>query len=216
MLVFHILAGCIVLFCGLVALISAKGKKLHKYAGSGFAAAMVLVSLTSCYLEVQLGDFPIVGLLSGYFVVTSWITITRREKRVGYFDIVALLLITSISILFYKWGWDIAFNGKPLEGTMPLPMYFVLASIAAFAAAMDLKVIIQGGIMGAQRIARHLWRICIAYVMAMMSFLAQDIFPDAIASSGALWLPVLLLVLLIFYWGIRVSFFQRKKIYSIV
>jgi hypothetical protein len=46
-----------------------------------------------------------------------------------------------------------------LDYIPPTP-YLIAASFAGFVAVLDLKVISQRGISGAQRIARNLWRMC--------------------------------------------------------
>ncbi len=48
--------------------------------------------------------------------------------------------------------------------------YYVFCALALFFAALDFKVILQGGISGAARIARHLWRMCFALFFAAGSF----------------------------------------------
>src|SRR6185436_14086230 len=37
---------------------------------------------------------------------------------------------------------------------------FVFGGVALLAAALDLRMITRGGVVGAQRLARHLWRMC--------------------------------------------------------
>jgi len=207
MLILHIIAGSLVLVFGLISLLAGKGLTLHRRAGNIFFFAMIALSLSTAYLEFQLGDFPIMGLLSLYFASTSWAAVKRQQGTVGYFEFCAFLTITAIAITFYKWGWDIAYNGQELEGTLPLELYFVWGSIAAFAAIMDLNMILRGGIGGVHRIARHLWRMCIALLMATMSFLSQDIFPESIANTGLLWLPIILLILMMFFWLCRLPFY---------
>lgn len=214
MLIFHIIAGILVLLFGSMALIASKGLRLHKLAGNIFFISMVVLSLTTIYLEIQFDDFPIMGIFSLYFASTSWLTVKRQAGTTGAFEVCAFLCIAMVSITFYKWGWDIVYNGKVLEGTLPLAMYFILGSFAAFAAILDLNMIIRGGLVGAHRIARHLWRMCIALLLATMSFLSQDIFPEFIQNTGLLWSPIILLLLIIFFWLCRLPFSQWRKFKS--
>lgn len=211
MLIFHIIAGGLVLLSGLVALLASKGLSTHRQAGNIFFTAMVVLSLSAIYLELQLEDFPIMGVLSLYFVTTSWLTVKRPERTTGYFEMIAFLTVSVIAITFYKWGWDIAYNGKVLEGTLPLAMYFIWGSFAAFAALLDLNMMIRGGLAGSHRIARHLWRMCISLIMGTMSFLSQDIFPAIIANTGLLWSPIIVLLLMMIYWLCRLPFTQWNK-----
>ncbi len=196
---------------GFLALVSRKGMKLHITAGNAFFVFMIGLALTTVYLEYKLGDFPIMGPLFFYFATTSWLTVKRPAGQSGYFEMVMCLLISAISFAFYKWGWDIAYGGEELAGTFPLELYFAWGSIAAFAAIMDLKLILQRGVTGKHRVARHLWRACMAFLMSLMSLLAQDVFPDPIANSGVLWLPVLVLLLIMFYWLGQLMFSTKKN-----
>ncbi|WP_019029349.1 hypothetical protein [Colwellia piezophila] len=211
MLFFHIIAGVLVLLCGFTALFSGKGLKLHKQAGNIFFIAMVTLSLSAAYLEVKLGDFPIMGVLSLYFASTSWASVKRQAGKIGRFEYAAFFCISIVAITFYKWAWDITYNGQVLEGTLPLAGYFIFGTFAAFAATLDLTMLIRGGVIGSHRIARHLWRMCFAFIMAILSFLDQDIFPDFIVDTGLLWLTLLLPLLMMFYWLLRLPFNHWKK-----
>jgi hypothetical protein len=73
---------------------------------------------------------------------------------------------------------------------------------------LDLKMIYRGGVSGAQRIVRHLWRMCFAMFIATTSFfLGQaQVFPQPVQESSVLFLPVIVVVLLSGYWFIRVKF----------
>ena len=69
-------------------------------------------------------------------------------------------------------------------------------------------MLVRGGISGAQRIARHLWRMCFGLFVASGSFFLgrQRIFPEFVRKSNVLiFLTILPLILLIF-WLIRVRF----------
>jgi uncharacterized membrane protein len=212
MLIIHIIAGILVLLFGFIALSASKGLKLHKQAGSIFFIAMVVLALTAAYLEMQFDEFPIMGILSLYFASTSWATVKRPEGKIGKFEYCAFLTITAVAITFYKWGWEIVYNGQVLEGTLPIEGYFILGSFAAFAALMDLNMIVQGGHVGNHRIARHLWRMCISLLLALMAFLDQDIFPEFIHNTGLLWSPVIILLLMTVYWLGRLQFKQWSNV----
>ncbi|MEW6982478.1 hypothetical protein AAD001_07480 [Colwelliaceae bacterium 6471] len=210
MLILHIFAGGLVLLFGFAALCSPKGFKLHSMAGKVFFPSMVMVSLSAVYLDFRIGDIPIMGVLSLYFATTSWLAIKHQERETGIIEIFAFLIIAIISITFFKLGWDIMYGGQSLKGTLPIEFYFVWGGVAAFAALLDLNMIIRGGLAGSHRIARHLWRMCIALLMAVLSFLDQDIFPTLIKNSGVLWLLIILPTLLMFYWLCRLLFTRNQ------
>jgi len=125
MLIFHVIAGSLVLFFGYLALFASKGLRLHRQAGNIFFIAMIILSLSAAYLEVRLGDFPIMGVFSFYFTSTSWATVRRQTGKIGRFEFCSFVGITLVAVTFYKWGFDIVYNGKVLEGTLPLAGYFI-------------------------------------------------------------------------------------------
>jgi hypothetical protein len=89
----------------------------------------------------------------------------------------------------------------------------MFGTIALLAALGDSRMMRAGGIDGARRIARHLWRMCLAMFIATASFfLGQPkVFPRALVKSGLLAIPVLLVLVLMFYWLARVRFTQRYQ-----
>ena len=50
-------------------------------------------------------------------------------------------------------------------------MTLFLGSVAVLAAAGDVRMLVRGGVFGAQRVARHLWRMCFGLFIATGSFL---------------------------------------------
>ena len=97
-------------------------------------------------------------------------------------------------------------------GGFPAPAYYVLGGLIALAAALDLRVIRKGGVAGVPRIARHLWRMCVAFFIATSSlfFGQQDVLPQALRDT-----PILLLVLgfgplaAMLYWLVRIRFARK-------
>lgn len=100
-------------------------------------------------------------------------------------------------------------------------MTFFMGSVLLLAAAGDIRMLVRGGLFGAQRIARHLWRMCFGLFIAAGSFflggsnrplrllsavgIGQHL-PQALFNTGLyLVLSILPLVLLIF-WLVRVRF----------
>jgi hypothetical protein len=105
-------------------------------------------------------------------------------------------------------------------------MIFFTGSVMLLAAAGDVRMLVRGGVLGAKRIARHLWRMCFGLFIAAGSFflgganrplrllstvgLGQHL-PQALFSVGVyLVLTVLPLVLLVF-WLVRVRFMSTYK-----
>jgi hypothetical protein len=105
-------------------------------------------------------------------------------------------------------------------------MTFFLGSVMLLAATGDARMLLGGGVRGAKRIARHLWRMCFGLFIAAGSFfmgpsnrplrllsavgLGQHLSPDLFGTTLYLILTLLPLVLLIF-WLVRVRFANAYK-----
>jgi len=68
-------------------------------------------------------------------------------------------------------------------------------------------MIVKRGIFGAQRLARHVWRMCFALLFAVISFAfqVQKNFPY-ISQELALLIPGTLVFVTMIYWLVRVLF----------
>jgi len=90
---------------------------------------------------------------------------------------------------------------------VPAFLYFVFGSVAAFAALLDIRVLARRGVSGAQRIARHLWRMCFALLDAAIAFFigqGAKVFPQAVRETNILFVPVIAIIVLTIFWLIRV------------
>jgi uncharacterized membrane protein len=210
MLIFHIIAGTLALIAGSFALFSRKGVKLHRSAGNVFFVSMLIVALSAMALAVIIKqEFPFIPILIFYLVATSWATVKRPAKKTGRFELAACLLILAIALGMFMQGLDPANNE---HGSNESGLYFFFGSVAALAGLLDINMIIRGGLAGAHRIARHLWRMCFAMTGAMASFLAQEqVIPKFLVNSNLLWLPILLMLVLMLFWLIRVVFFKKTS-----
>ena len=87
-----------------------------------------------------------------------------------------------------------------------------LRDFFSLTALVDARMLLSRSIPWSHRIARHLWRMCFALWIATASFfLGQaDEFPEALRIMPLLCTPVLLVLLLMFYWLARVLFTQWR------
>ena len=204
----HITAGVVGIVSGAVALIARKGSSLHRRAGCWFFVSMpamaAIGAVVSPFLPRPNWGNVAGGLFTLYLVATSWMTIRTRDgggrTAIGAF-LVALLIVATDFTLGIR-----AANAAPgaLDGT-PLPAYFIFGTAAALAAAGDLRVFLRGGVSGTPRITRHLWRMCVALLIAAFSFfLGQpQIFPTFLRGSPVLFVPELAIVGSMVYWLFR-------------
>jgi uncharacterized membrane protein len=204
----HIAGGGIGLVTGSVALTVAKGERLHRAFGTVFVAAMLVMAGMGSYLAVTVpGQISNLsgGVFTLYLVTTAWMTVRRKEGTIGRFEIGALAFSGVSAIVAVILTILVANPSVKLTGAPKIAVY-ILTGVTVFAAAMDLKVVLQHGISGASRIARHLWRMCLGLFVASGSFFLgkQADMPAFVRGSPILIaLAVAPLVLLVF-WLFRV------------
>ena len=205
-LALHICAGTLGLLSGTVAISVRKGSRNHVAVGIVFSVAMLILAATGtyiAYIKAQPGNI-LGGLLTLYMIATAWMSARRKDVRTGIFDWVALLFAVPVGAACIAYGIKVA-SGQTNDG-VPAGMYFFFGVVILLAAAGDIRMLARGGISGAQRIARHLWRMCFGLFIASGSFFLgrQRIFPDFVRNSNVLiFLTIMPLILLIF-WLIRV------------
>ena len=207
----HIIAGLIGLVSGAVALYARKGAKVHRKAGMIFVYAMLVVAITGTVMGSLLSEMAAVlpGLLTFYLVLTSFLTVRRSVvPKFPWLEFGAMLVGLTVGIASISYGFV-------AEG-QPTLLYIIFGAVALLGTLGDIQVLARG-IQGAQRIARHLWRMCVALFLGAISlFIGQSqVFPEPLRNSGLLPIPVLLVLLLMFYWLVRVSFTQwYRRVYQ--
>jgi uncharacterized membrane protein len=202
MLILHIASGVIALIVGTMVLALKKGDSLHKRIGQLFIAAILAAAISSIYLYHLVGETPLMGVFCIYLVLTSWLTVRSKP---GTINPLTQLLAAGIAImslgLFYL-GYTI--EGAKVGSEIPAQVFYVFGLLALLCAALDVKMILHGGISGKHRIARHLWRMILGMVIALMALLGQDIYPDWFIDMGVVFLPLLAIVLVLIIWLVRV------------
>ena len=201
----HIAAGCVALLFGTAAAAARKGGRLHAWAGTGFAVSMLTLGTTAAILEpfrTPTPGSPLVGVFVCYFVLTSWATARRRDGTTGWFEVAAAVVALGFAaaILFG------ALTGSTTPaGRGPV---FVLAGLSLLAGLGDLTAALRRKLTAAQRIRRHLWRMCFAFFIATGSFFIgqQDILPAAVRGSPLLFVLGFAPFALMGFWLVRLRF----------
>lgn len=214
--VLHIGGGTIGLFSGAVAAVARKGSRVHRTAGNVFFVSMLLMGIFAAYLAVVVPG-QIANLFGGVFVIylvaTAWLAVKRRAgtialaEKIAFAAIVCFFLpfvlldiqvVTGVSILFK--------SAAPIRGPEVIALN-VLTLVIGIAAVTDAKLVFIGGIAGAARIARHLWRMCVALTMATGSAFTNGLprlLPGPMHVTGIYFLPMLLPFALLIFWMFRV------------
>ncbi len=208
----HIISGVIAIISGFVAVFAVKGMKFHRKSGIIFVYSMMILGVTGAGLAALQNDLAttVSGSLAFYLVTTALLTVRRRDTASPWLDTAGILVAIAAGILNIKFGVD-ALNSP--DGTLdgvPAGMLFLFAAVALLAAVGDARLMLVGGLRGAHRIARHLWRMCFALFLASGSFfLGQaQVFPKPIRIFPLLAIPALLPLALMLYWLARVLLTQ--------
>jgi hypothetical protein len=206
LLLVHVGAGSLAILSGAAAVSVRKGGRAHRASGTVFFLSVLSMSAAGAYLAVPQKAIVTVAIFTFYLVATAWVTVRRKEGTVGLFEKLAFLVALGAAAILLVLGLQAAMSptGR-LDGAPPL-RYFVFASFAAIAAAGDLNVIVRGGVTGAQRIARHLWRMCFALFFATSFFFLgqQKVMPAFMHGSPILFVPALAPLVLMIFWLVRV------------
>jgi hypothetical protein len=147
------------------------------------------------------------GLLTFYLVLTAWVTVWRRPAHTGALEVGAAVLGLATIIAGGLWARTAATAPTHRLNGYPPALFLAFGSIALLATCLDLRMIFRGGLQGAARITRHLWRMCVAMLIATSSFflgLASRRFPAVVRDSGLTVIPVLLVVVALVYWLLRI------------
>jgi hypothetical protein len=205
-----------------------KGSARHVLAGKVFVASMLTMAAFAAYLAIvrhqpnNIGG----GIFTFYLIGTAWLTARRRDGETIRLDWVALLIPLALGILTWMNGLKVVRSGASSQDGVPVGMSFFMGSVMLLAAAGDVRMLVRGGVFGAKRIARHLWRMCFGLFIASGSFflgpsnrplrllstvgLGKYLSPALFGTTLYLILTLLPLILLIF-WLIRIRFANAKR-----
>ena len=215
----HVIAGTIALFAGIVAMSSRKGARLHRVSGTVFFVSMLVMGVFADYLAVAIPEqIPnlFIGTFTLYLVATGWMTVRRKERSASIPEKIALLVILCLCLPFAILSFQLATglepsfkSAVPFEGPVRVAIY-TFTFLVAMAAIGDTRLILAGGITGARRIGRHLWRMCFGLTLAAGSAFTNGL-PRLLPKTVhvpliLLFVPQLSLLVLLIFWMVRVRF----------
>ena len=143
-------------------------------------------------------------------------TVRRKENLVGIPEKTALSVILLLSLPFGILSFELLSglepsfkSAVPLEGPVRIAIY-VFTFMVAMAAIGDVRLVLAGGIAGAQRIGRHLWRMCLGLTLAAGSAFTNGL-PRLLPRTVhipliLLFLPQFASLAVLIFWMIRVRF----------
>jgi uncharacterized membrane protein len=209
--VVHILAGTFGLLVGYIALYAAKGGRLHRKTGRLFVYAMLTTAVFGFLIAAIRGVAPAVNvpasLLTGYLVITSLTTLRPPATGARWLSLAALVVVLVVTFSSLTFAVEAFANGGKRNGIPAFP--FVMFGVVGLLASVgDVRLLRAGAgvLQGASRVARHLWRMTFALFIAALSFFIgqAQVIPKPIRIPGLLALPVLAVLVTMFYWLWRV------------
>jgi hypothetical protein len=207
LLPFHVIAGIMAVVAGFVALYVLKGGRLHRKSGMIFVGAMLVMSLSGAVMAMfgRASALNVTaGLVTAYLVITALATVrppSAASRRVDRAAMVAAFAIGAGPVLIAMSG-----SVKPAVA-FPLVMFGL---VALFAGEGDRRMLRAGGLQGAPRLRRHLWRMCTALFIASASIFLGPVrrIPEPLRVPALRLIPLLVLVTMA-YWLWR---YHRKPI----
>jgi uncharacterized membrane protein len=220
-LIIHILGGTLGVASGFAAMFFRKGSRRHRIAGDVFVVSMIVMGVAGAWIAFTKSQHAnlLAGLLTAYLVSSAWSTVARKRPRTNALNVGLLLVVLATA------GTGIIFALTVPEHAST---YLTFVGIAALFAIGDVRVLVRGGIEGAQRMVRHIWRMGFALFVATASFFlgtAGDpvmkvsgprarLFTPAIRATHLPMVPVIAVVAMTLYWIARVIFtneYRKRK-----
>lgn len=216
MLTVHIAAGAAALLSGYVALVARKGGGLHRKSGALFFYTMLVMGLMGSLIAAVRGPVPElnvpVGVLTVYLAVTGVITL-RKPAVARSVELGLLVVVLAVVAAFLAAAISSFTDPTSLLYGAPGVVFVVFGLIALLAAIGDVRTIRAGGagvLRGAPRLTRHLWRMCVALLIAAFSFFLGQakVIPEPIRILPLLAVPPLAVLASLLYWLWRVRIRQ--------
>lgn len=200
LLAFHVAAGTVGVLSGAAVFVVRKGTRLHRRVGLVFAASMLAMAASGAAVAAFLRPSPlnlVAGLFTFYLVATGWRAGRRGTAAADGWDAAALAFALLVAAVGLTGGTGSA----------------VFGSAALLFAASDVRLLARGGAAGAPRLARHLWRMGLAFWIAVASLFLGNarVFPAAVRSARVLPVPVLAVALLVLFWLVKVRFARTSS-----
>lgn len=216
----HVTAGGVALLTGFIALYATKGAPVHRRAGLAFVIAMVAMAVSALiYMTVE-GDVirvnVVASTLVAYLVVTSLMTVRDASAHQRAISVGSTVMAFTIGVTGLTLGYTATQSPRGLLDGIPAFPYFLFGTVGTLAGIGDIRMIRAGGVTGAGRIARHLWRMSFALFVAALSFFIgqADELPKAMRIPALLVVPPLTVLATMIYWMWRVRF--RRSLRGLV
>ena len=215
-LLIHICTATIGLLSGALSMAFRKGSQLHRLAGSFFFVSMLIMTSTATVLAFHRPSpiSSVVGILTFYLVATAWVAARRKDNETSTFDLIAIAIAAFAGLRGIAFGFG--YNAASWPEPIPRGMYFFFGSVALMFAISDVRTYVRGGVAGAKRIARHLWRMCLALLITTLSFYPGQakLFSKALRQTNLLFIPLIVFAGMTIFWMVRIRGRVRREAIS--
>ncbi len=215
-LLVHISAGSVALISGYIALYATKGASIHRRVGMVFVYAMLTMCTMGLILAITRNAAPGINvpaaLITGSMVITGLTTVRPVSPFTRRLDLFATFVTLTVAAVNARYAVEAFANGGTRDGIPAFP--FVLFGAAGMLATIgDVRMMRRGPLRGARRVARHLWRMSFALLVAALSFFIGQakVIPKPIRIMPLLALPLLAVIATMFYWLWRVRIRQSLR-----
>ena len=199
----HIAIGLMAVCAGSVALYTLKGSSVHRRAGTIFVCAMISMSLTGALMvasgrSVRAANV-LPGLLTTYLVVTAvttmrWPSVTARRIDRG-----AAIAALALGLGCVVKGVVMLAVSESTDRTAAMALV-IFGAIPVLASEGDRRMIRLGGLRGARRLRRHLWRMCAALLIVTASIVLGRRFPASLRILPIRMIPFAVLGMMAFWF----------------
>ena len=214
-LALHIGGGLVGIASGMGTLVVRKGGQVHRWLGAVFFVSMLIMATIGAIVSPMIGQPWNVpgGVLAFYLVVTGWLAARRAPGAVGKLEVAALVAPLGVVAAMAIFVAAVKVGPDGMRGGVPAPAPFVLGAVGLLATGADISVLLRRGLRAGQRLARHLWRMCAALLIATGSlFLGQPkVFPPALRGSPVMFLPELFVAAIMFWHLARLAKRRRRS-----
>jgi hypothetical protein len=174
-----------------------------------FVCSMLTMCTMGAILAVAHNKGPSINvpaaLITASMVVTALTTVRPPSILTRRIDLAATMATLSVAIVNAIYAFQAFAGGGTRDGIPAFP--FILFGTAGLLATIgDVRIMRSGPLRGARRIARHLWRMCFALLVAALSFFIGQarVIPKPIRIMPLLALPLLVVIVTMIYWLWRV------------
>jgi hypothetical protein len=213
LLAIHIGGGTVGLISGVVALGAPKGGRIHAMAGKVFMVAMLGMAAVGATVAPFMSDrvSTVAGFMTLYLLISAWLTVKRRPGQIGRAEWVGFPIALTVAIAGATFMWMAQHDPSGTIDGQPPQAFYLFLIVGGFAAVFDLKLLLRRGLTGVERLARHLWRMCVGLFVASGSlFLGQpQVFPAEIRHSAIMYLPALAPLVALIFWMVSVRLLNK-------